>query len=141
MTARIEEPPLPMMPPTFRAPHAPTLQERERATDLLRGSARARGYDATWDRASLGFRRRHPICEACAAVGITSATAVTDHVVPHKGDRVVFWDRKRWQPACQWHHDVVKQILEQQFEDGLIGEADLWLTSPVALALAARMRP
>lgn len=132
---------MPMMPSTFRAPHAPTLQERERATEVLRGSARARGYDGAWDRASVAYRVKHPICEACAAAGITAATQVVDHVVPHKGDRLIFWDRKRWQPACRWHHDVVKQILEREFEDGLIGEADLWLTSPHALALAERMRP
>lgn len=132
---------MPTMPATFRAPWEPTREERDREADRRRGSARARGYSPAWDRASKGFLLRHPVCPACRAAGIITASEVTDHVVPHKGDQVVFWDRTRWQPACRWHHDVVKQILERLFEDGAIGEAELWLTSAYALQVAERVRP
>jgi hypothetical protein len=43
-----------------------------------------------------------------------------------------------WQASCRWHHDVVKQRLEQTFERGSIAQADLWLDSSVAVAIAKR---
>jgi 5-methylcytosine-specific restriction protein A len=64
-----------------------------------------------------------------------TAADLVDHVVPHKGDAQVFWDRSRWQSACTWHHDVVKQRLEALYAKGLIGEADLWLNSEKAKEL------
>lgn len=131
---------MPQMPGTFRHPNAPSRAEQSRASDQARGSARDRGYTPAWDRASIGFIKAHPICPACKAAGLIVAAEVTDHVIPHKGDRALFWDRANWQPCCRWHHDVVKQILERLFASGSASSADLWLTSPVALAIAARER-
>ncbi|MGM4955679.1 hypothetical protein ACT4MK_10015 [Bradyrhizobium barranii] len=68
-------------------------------------------------------------------------TEVTDHVEPHKGDRDRFWDRAMWQPACAWHHDVIKQKLEAMFARGEIVVADLWLDSPVAVRLTLAELP
>lgn len=80
------------------------------------------------------------MCLGCAAVGRWEATSVTDHVVPHKGDRVRFWDRTQWQPACAWHHDTVKQQLERLYEQGKATVADLWLNSARAIALTRELR-
>jgi 5-methylcytosine-specific restriction protein A len=30
---------------------------------------------------------------------VTAATVV-DHVIPHKGDKALFWDESNWQPMC-----------------------------------------
>ena len=106
--------------------------------DARRGSARARGYTAEWDKASLSFRREHPLCLGCQAIGQLVPTEVVDHVLPHRGDLVLFWDRSRWQPSCRWHHDVVKQLLEQQYSHGTVTEADLWLNSTKAIAITKR---
>ncbi|WP_196941894.1 hypothetical protein [Pseudooceanicola algae] len=65
---------------------------------------------------------------------------MTDHIVPHKGDQRLFWDKNNWQPCCAWHHDVVKQALERAFEAGKVEATDLVLTSARALALAALHR-
>ena len=35
---------------------------------------------------------------------ITPATVV-DHIVPHRGDKKLFWDQSNWQPLCKEHHD------------------------------------
>lgn len=69
------------------------------------------------------------------------AGEVTDHVIPHKGDDGAFWDRSRWQRCCAWHHDVVKQRLEAQYQAGLIGADDLWLNSARAKALTIELDP
>ena len=29
-----------------------------------------------------------------------------DHIRPHRGDPVLFWDQTNWQPLCKHHHDV-----------------------------------
>jgi len=108
---------------------------------VRRGSARERGYGARWDRASEGFKRSHPLCLGCEAVNRIAAVAVTDHVVPHKGDMGLFWDMTKWQPACAWHHDVVKQKLEQMFARNQISVADLWLNSAKAIELTLFLDP
>jgi 5-methylcytosine-specific restriction protein A len=131
---------MPTMPTTFRAPWMPDRAEAERATDRARGTARDRGYDSRWDRASAAFLLAHPICPACELAGLIVASQVTDHTIPHKGDRALFWSRDNWQPACRWHHDVVKQRLEQLYAAGKIGAAELVLTSAFALATAAQLR-
>ncbi len=108
--------------------------------DARRGSARARGYTAEWDREAKAFRVAHPLCLGCEAEQRLSPSEVTDHVIPHRGDMVLFWDRSRWQACCRWHHDVVKQQLELLFADGRIAEADLWLNSKRAVAISRRER-
>jgi 5-methylcytosine-specific restriction protein A len=129
-----------MMPGMFRAPWMPPKVEHDRAADRARGSARARGYTAAWDRTSIAYLQANPICKACEAAGLTALATVTDHVVPHRGDRSLFWDAGNRQPACDWHHNVVKQRLEALFEAGRIGVAELSLVSAYALALAAQLR-
>jgi 5-methylcytosine-specific restriction protein A len=31
---------------------------------------------------------------------------VVDHVVPHRGDAILFWDRANWQSMCKPCHDT-----------------------------------
>ncbi|MBN8972933.1 MAG: HNH endonuclease [Rhizobiales bacterium] len=108
--------------------------------DARRGSARARGYDARWDRSAKVFRAHHPLCLGCEAEGRISVATVVDHVLPHRGDMDLFWDATKWQPACDFHHNVVKQQLEHLFDRGAIAEADLWLNSARAIAISRRER-
>jgi 5-methylcytosine-specific restriction enzyme A len=88
-----------------------------------------------WKKSSVEFRRQRPNCLGCQAVGRFGATAVTDHVVPYKGDLAKFWDEDMWQPACKWHHASIKQRLEHMFNNGEIEVDDLWLNSDVAIRL------
>ena len=30
---------------------------------------------------------------------------VVDHIVPHRGDQKLFWDKSNWQPLCKACHD------------------------------------
>lgn len=132
---------MPTMPGTFRAPNAPSRVERSQAYERSRGSARQRGYSTKWDKASKAYLSRRPICPACQAADVLTASEVTDHIIPHKGDKALFWSRENWQPCCRWHHDVVKQALEREFEHGRVKVSDLHLTSARALSVAARLRP
>lgn len=31
--------------------------------------------------------------------------SVVDHVIPHRGDKALFWDSDNWQPLCKPCHD------------------------------------
>lgn len=126
---------MPVRPPTFRPKGARDRRQTNAESDARRGSARERGYDTAWDKAANGFKRSHPLCLGCEAVGRLKAATLVDHIVPHKGDQSLFWDKANWQPSCQPHHDVVKQRLEALFTQGRIKACDLHFDSETAKAM------
>ena len=87
---------------------------RERTRDQARGTSAQRGYNSTrWVKARLTFLVQYPLCgqrpggqrpvmsQCFDAHRITAAYQV-DHVVPHRGDPVLFWDvQGNWQALCQ----------------------------------------
>lgn len=75
--------------------------------EKARASAYARGYGRRWQKASKGFLLAHPLCaDPFKDHGnAPRAAAVTDHIVPHKGDMGLFWNPKNWQPLCKACHD------------------------------------
>jgi len=66
-------------------------------------------YDRKWREAAALYLSRHPLCSACGSVRIVTAAQVVDHIIPHKGDRSLFWDRSNWQGLCKRCHDVKTQ--------------------------------
>ena len=70
------------------------------ATTFERDSSAARGYDRRWRKARAAFLRKNPLCVMCRAEGKTREAQVVDHIIPHKGDRKLFWDRSNWQGLC-----------------------------------------
>lgn len=79
-----------------------------------RSSAAERGYGHRWRKAREAFLAQHPLCCMCEAWGHITQAEVVDHVVPHRGDRALFWDRTNWQPLCKAHHDAAKQREERR---------------------------
>lgn len=80
--------------------------EVHKGTDeQLRGSSAARGYNYRWRKASKAFLRAHPLCVMCLAEGKYTPAAVVDHIIPHRGDRQLFWDVSNWQSLCKACHD------------------------------------
>jgi 5-methylcytosine-specific restriction protein A len=74
-------------------------------------TARARGYDSTWDRARTAFLAQHPTCELCGA-----PSTIVHHRIPHRMGqakttaerdtaRRLFWSKAGWVPVCQPCHD------------------------------------
>lgn len=66
-----------------------------------RPSAASQGYGAKWRAAREAFLKAHPMCEWG---GCFDASTDVDHIIPHKGDKVLFWDRGNWQALCHSHH-------------------------------------
>lgn len=119
---------MPVAPPVFRPPWMPPRSVVSREADQRRGSARARGYDARWEKARLGYLSRHPLCVCCQAHGVVAAAELVDHIVPHKGDRALFWDRGNWQALCAWCHNHVKGVIEARWVTGGVAAAALDLS-------------
>ena len=65
-------------------------------------------YGARWRRSRELFLVEHPLCVYCQRQGRVAPATVVDHIVPHKGDLTLFWDRDNWQPLCKRCHDAVK---------------------------------
>lgn len=65
-----------------------------------RGTARERGYGTLWAKASRAFRSAHPLCAQCQRDGRLVQGGCVDHVIPHRGDQRLFWDRANWQTLC-----------------------------------------
>lgn len=77
------------------------------------GSA-ARGYGYRWQQYRLSYLRQHPLCVRCKALGMVVEATIVDHVVPHQGDQVLFWDERNHQALCKPCHDGDKAREERQ---------------------------
>jgi 5-methylcytosine-specific restriction enzyme A len=99
-------PRMPTKPPLHRPPGIKGAAEVKRELDRQRPSAAARGYGSRWRRARKRFLRRHPLCGTCREAGRLQASTVVDHIVPHRGDPVLFWDESNWAASCKRCHDA-----------------------------------
>ncbi|WP_333822423.1 HNH endonuclease [Pinisolibacter sp.] len=84
-------------------------KERKARHDEQRPSARERGYDGKWQQARAAFLAKHPKCAKCG-----EPATVVDHVIPHRGDKRLFWQRSNWQPLCVSCHSSRKQSEERR---------------------------
>lgn len=88
-------------------------RERNARYEAKRLSARERGYDSKWQRESKAFLAL-PENRLCAC-GCGRKADMVDHIVPHRGDRKLFWDRSNWQPmASSPCHARKKQAAERR---------------------------
>ena len=90
--------------------HKPKEQERQ--------SSAQRGYGYRWQQARAGYLAKHPLCVICKAKGAIEPATDLDHIVPHKGDMDLFWDRANWQGLCHPCHSA-----KTAREDGGFGNA------------------
>ena len=91
-------------------------RQTQRDYDRQRGTAAQRGYGGRWRKARLTFLKRHPLCVDCQKEDRITPATVVDHIIPHKGDRQLFWDSGNWQALCAYHHN-----LKTATEDGGFG--------------------
>lgn len=81
-------------------------KEESKRYDSQRGTAHQRGYTGRWQKARIAYLRRNPLCVVCGREGRVKEATDVDHIIPHKGDRELFWDESNWQSLCKHHHDV-----------------------------------
>ena len=65
-----------------------------------------RGYGGKWQRYRLKFLERNVLCVMCRAQGKVTEATVVDHIVDHRGNQALFWDRSNHQALCKPCHSV-----------------------------------
>jgi len=79
---------------------------RQKKPRDMRPNANVRGYNSKWQRARYYYLLAHPLCVECEKRGVTETATVVDHIIPHRGDKDLFWDSKNnWQSLCRMHHN------------------------------------
>lgn len=76
-----------------------------------------------WQRLRVAQLSASPLCRMCAALGHVQAATVADHIRPHRGDEVAFFDPLNLQSLCKRCHDGHKQAQERN-ADGLVRGID-----------------
>ena len=76
--------------PAYRGKRCPLCAK---ASEAKRPNARHRGYTREWDIEAKAFLAMNRTCRRCGA-----PSGVVDHIIAHKGDMRLFWDRSNWQP-------------------------------------------
>ena len=79
---------------------------------MERSSASQRGYNSKWSKARKEFLAENPLCVMHRQRGLLEPATVVDHIVPHRGDEALFWDKGNWQALCKHCHDSHKKRLE-----------------------------
>lgn len=100
---------MPSRPPRLRTKRAPSAEHQQRKAndreyDRRRGSAAKRGYGPRWRKAREGWLAQHPLCAECEKRDRIRPATDVDHIIPHKGDMALFWDRSNWQSLCHACH-------------------------------------
>ena len=91
--------------PVHKTEYEQQQLERKRQLEKNRDSAYNRGYDSKWAKARIAYLSKHPVCAMCQKVDRVTVATVVDHIVPHRGDKKLFWDSTNWQPLCKKCHD------------------------------------
>jgi 5-methylcytosine-specific restriction protein A len=101
---------MPTRPPYHRL-------KRPTADQSPRPSTAARGYDNRWRRFARHFLRLNPLCQYCAARGVTTAATEVDHVqsLAAGGEK---YDPANLKPTCKPCHSR-----KTNAEDGGLGRA------------------
>ena len=81
-------------------------RQQYRDQDRERGTSTQRGYGSRWQKARAVYLRRHPLCVECLAHDRVVAATLVDHIIPHRGNRRLFWDEGNWQSLCDDCHNV-----------------------------------
>lgn len=94
---------------------------RKRAHDANRPNARQRGYDTKWEKERKAYLAANPWCCKCAAHGIRTKATVVNHIIPHRMDLRLFWNRRNWEPVCAPCHNGATQSEEKRQGGGRWG--------------------
>lgn len=61
---------------------------------------------ASFRRQREAFLRDNPFCAEHDRHGVKRLGGVLDHIKPHRGDDVLFWDQDNWQNLCRECHNA-----------------------------------
>jgi 5-methylcytosine-specific restriction protein A len=71
--------------------HEALHQAQENKRKSIRNEDYSRMYTWNWRKYSSTFLKAHPLCLKCLEDGKIIPATEVDHIVPHKGDKDLFW--------------------------------------------------
>lgn len=74
--------------------------------DKITSTKRTKPYGHKWRQLREWVLRRQPLCKECEKRGKIEPATEVDHIIPHKGDMKIFWDRNNLQGLCKPHHSA-----------------------------------
>ena len=81
-------------------------KQRHAQINERRQNSNSSGYTHEWRQARVEYLRKHPLCVECQKIGRTTAAKIVDHIIPHRGNKTLFWDESNWQSLCSSHHSI-----------------------------------
>lgn len=74
-------------------------QNKRLSAENARSTAAKRGYGYRWQCAREKYLQTHPLCTCaeCQQRLVPLPADVVDHIIPHRGDMTLFWDKLNWQ--------------------------------------------
>lgn len=78
--------------------------EEHQRREEKRESAEERGYDAAWRKASLAYRKLHPLCLNCELRGLVKRSRLVDHIIPIACCRAMRMEPGNWVAYCYACH-------------------------------------
>ena len=101
------------MPKVHHARGHVTTTDRYQSDYRRRGTRQEQGYTNEWLARARDYRKRNPLCVKCTQRGKVTPCQCVDHIVPHRGDPVLFWDENNWQSLCNPCHNGPKRREEE----------------------------
>ena len=92
------------------------LRQYLESIESRRPSAADRGYTRKWQEASRAYRMKNPWCVKCG-----EPATETNHIIPHKRNQQLFWDKHNWQSMCHDCHSA-KTAKEGRWKPGDVEE-------------------
>ena len=83
-----------------------------------------------WHKLRAAQLRDEPLCRMCKASGRLTPATIVDHIIPHKGDEALFYDRANLQSLDKQCHDSAKQRAEKRGVQDIGCDSNGWPTSP-----------
>lgn len=81
-------------------------------------SNKASPYNSKWQKARLEFLKANPFCVMHLKRNERVKADVVDHIIPHRGDDKLFWNKRNWQALCFRCHNSVKKAQEMSPDAG-----------------------
>ncbi len=69
--------------------------------------------DRKWHKLRRRHLSEHPLCVLCQRLKRVTVATVVDHIEPHRGNEVLFWNPGNLQSLCPHCHSSVKQAEER----------------------------
>ena len=80
-------------------------KRRQAQQEARRASSTARGYGRQWRKVRAAHMASQPLCVRCSENNLIVKGEAVDHIIPHKGDMGLFWDRSNLQTLCHSCHN------------------------------------